>query len=415
MVSRGRFPRLGTFGALLLGALSLTNWPTYQFTVIGGPIALLYYLLPAITVIPLLVARSSELALAAREPVVIWFVAYVFSGLVWLLIAGDFGDQENRQWRLRLLAFFVFSVALILISQSNHRLVSKMIIACVLLASLNNWIDFVLPFAFVPADSEYSNPGRGAGLYINANEAGMAVIVMTIAALPFIGMRFRAPLLVAMLLGTFPTFSRSAMLFALVVVILAIALRQFDKKQLVVLGILGPALAMAAWNLFEYRSGSGEINVENVQERLDFFSSVGEAGDHSATERRYVAELAWEMFADSPFVGNGLGTTLGAYYGRGTHNMYLMLLAEQGILGGALYLALVLILLHRGWTIFRSATSIERRDVGVALFLLGALLTTMGMFSHNLLEQPSTQFVLAFLVSAAWATKRDNNSGLQRC
>ena len=407
---RFRFSWLANLGAILLALLFLTNWPTYHHIILGGPVPLIYYLIFSVLVIPLLAIRSRALRFVLREPLVTWFVIYTVSGLLWLLLAGEFVDEESRQWRLRFLALCVFLISLAFTSGANSRTVSTIILTCMVIASVNNWLDFLFPFSFVPQGSEYSNPGRGAGLFVNANQAGMAVIAMGIAALPFAKMRFRALILVTVLVGVLPTFSRSAIAFAVIVSALAIVLGQVNRRQLLLMAALIPPLVVIVWQGHEYGASSGDVNLKNIEERLEFFASVGEALDDSASERRQVAAIAWRMFGDSPLLGNGIASTAAAYYGRGTHNMYLMLLAEQGVLGGVLYLSFVLILLSKGSRLLRTAESQEHKDVGSALLLMSAYFAVFGLFSHNVLEDPSTFFLLAFLCSTGWIAIEDTHS-----
>jgi O-antigen ligase len=391
---------------MLVCAFILTNWATYQYLLLGGPIALVYYLIPGLLAIPLLAAHPSLLLRLIRDPLVIWFVAYVMTGLLWLLFFGNFLDVETRQWRLRLLSFFIFFTGLALASESNRALLAKVILLCAAVASINIWFDFLFPSNFVPVGLEFSNPGRGAGLFINANQAGTAVIAMVVAALPFLDRRIRGTALSIMLFGIFPTFSRSAMLFGPLVVVLAAVLGMVDRKQLIWMVVLIVVLAVAGESLYEFGADSNVSYLSNIQGRLDFFMYGGEALDDSADERRYVLSEAWRMFAESPIVGNGIGSTLVEGYGRGTHNMYLMLAAEQGILGVVLYLMFVLLTLIRGWRLFKWGAAQQDRDVGGALICLAAFFAFIGLFSHNLLEDPSTMFLLSFLLAARQAAFR---------
>jgi O-antigen ligase len=390
-----------TLGTVLFAVLFLTNWPTYHYS-IGGPVALLYYVLPAATLPILLASRPNALRLTVQEPLVFWFLIYVATGLIWLMASGGFLEEESRQWRLRLLALISLVIAFLLTAEANRGIAVKVILLCAVLASICNWLDFLFPFTFVEQGAEDSNPGRGAGLFINANFAGTAVIAMAIAVLPFVPMKWRAAVLLLMMAGVLPTLSRSTITFAGIVVILAFALRQVSRRQVAMMGIGVLALAPVVWSLHQYAIDFGKVNVEDARQRIEFFTSIGEALDDSAAERREVSNIAWQMFADKPLLGHGLGSSPAAYAGRGTHNMYLMLLAEQGVLGGALYVSLVLILLLKGSRLSFRALSQEDRDIGAGLLLMTAFVAIVGLFTHNLLERPSNLFLLAFLVSAAW-------------
>ena len=396
-----------TIGAILVGFLFLTNWPTYHFLILGGPIALYYYLIPGLLVIPLVWVRPDTLRRFLREPSLIWFVFYVLSGLLWLLFADGYLDEVNRQWRLRFLSFFFFCTGLVLTSESEHNKVAWAIVACAVLASITYWLDFLFPFQFVPLGVEGSNPGRGAGFFINANAAGYSVIVMCIAAMPFVAMRFRLLVVLVMLTGVVPTFSRSAILFAGIVVLLWFFFKQLERRQILIFAALAPIIIFGGLILFQFGLDAEGANTINLTERISFFSSTGEdVYDDSAEARRYVANLAWQMFENSLLVGNGIGSTVTWGASESTHNMYLLLLAEQGIFGGMLYLTFIYIVLFRGLRLLKSGVGRQEKDIGLALMLFGIYYTLVGLFSHNLLEDPYTLFLLAYLFTAELNARR---------
>lgn len=392
------FASLGVFS---IGVLILTNWPLYQYTILGGPIPLVYYAIgPSFAVVLTMVHPGRRLS-ALREPLVFWFILYLIAGLLWLLISATFSEVEMALWRIRLLEFAIFSAALMLASMADRAHIATMILACALLASINNWLDFLFPFSYVPIGSEYSNPGRGAGLFINANEAGGALIAMTIGVSPFLKRRYRGLVLLIMLFGVYPTFSRAAFMLAVLVAMLAISLGQINRRQLAPMGLLAPIIFLLGLSLYKVGISSDEINLANVEGRIDYFLTGGEIADDSALERKDVALLAWRMISENPFIGNGLGSTQILGLGRGTHNMYLSLAAEQGVAGVLLYLIFIVLILRKGWRMFDRHFSQQTQDVGSALLCMGAYFAFMGLFSHNLLDQPLGLFVLALLVAAA--------------
>jgi O-antigen ligase len=80
--------------------------------------------------------------------------------------------------------------------------------------------------------------------------------------------------------------------------------------------------------------------------------------------------------------------------------MYAMLMAEQGIAGLALYLALILVLLGRGWRLMRTATTDEGADIGRSTIIFGLYIAAGGLFSHNVLDEAQAMFLMAFIVVA---------------
>jgi O-antigen ligase len=95
--------------------------------------------------------------------------------------------------------------------------------------------------------------------------------------------------------------------------------------------------------------------------------------------------------------------------------MYLLFLAEQGLVGGALYLSFIFIILARGLRLARHGASRQDSDLGAALVLFGVFYAVIGWFSHTLLEEPQTLFLLAFLFSGAFdVVTQEQTTGVPR-
>jgi O-antigen ligase len=124
--------------------------------------------------------------------------------------------------------------------------------------------------------------------------------------------------------------------------------------------------------------------------------------DDSIQDRIYPAIRAWEMFLDAPVAGKGVGVTSRRSLGDGTHNMYLLLMAEQGFVGLLMYLSLIGLLANRGWRLAREAPSAGGKDLGKAIVLYAAFIASYGFFSHNVLEEPHGIFLMAFLAAAGF-------------
>jgi O-antigen ligase len=394
-----RFRWLATLGAAVAGGLFLSHWPIYQNLVLDGPIPLVYYATLAIPVSLLLLVRPDMLIRALREPIALWFVLYVASGLLWLLLAGQFYDLAAKLSRGRLLASLIFLACLMLTREGNRPRLAILIAGCVILASVNNWLDLLTPFGLVFHATGLGSVGRGAGLFVNANQAGAAVIAMGIGVMPLLSMRHRGALAALVMLGVYPTFSRSAFMCAALVVLGAAGLGQLKKKHIVLAAAVLATLLAVGGAVLERGTTLRDMDIRNVQDRLLLFVSGADAVEDSARLRTHIAALAWRMFADNPIVGNGIGATLVELPDLGAHNMYLTLAAEQGLGGAALYLSFLFIIVFKGARLFRHGRSRPDRDLGAGLILMGAYFTCLGWFSHNLLEDPVALFILAFLVA----------------
>ncbi|MEN3354204.1 MAG: hypothetical protein V7640_2362, partial [Betaproteobacteria bacterium] len=329
---------VATASTMLVAVILLSYWPTYNYLVLGGRAPLFYYMLCGAVALPLLFLHASIGVRLLREPMVWWFLTYAFSGMAWLLLSQDFPGVAGQQWRTRVLASFFFFTILLSASLSKPKLVTVAITACVALAAALNWFDILYPLALVPPGLPGANPGRGAGLFINANGAAAFILMGTIAALPYTPARFRAALLLLAVLGVAPTFSRFGWIFSALLIVLAIALKLLDRRQVLLIGCAIPLLIAGAGAYYEFVLQSGN---ENLLGRLAWFQTFGDQADFSARERAHVAHLAWERFLDSPLYGQGIGVTVSRGARVGTHNMYVLLMAEQGLVGLALYLSLL--------------------------------------------------------------------------
>jgi hypothetical protein len=79
--------------------------------------------------------------------------------------------------------------------------------------------------------------------------------------------------------------------------------------------------------------------------------------------------------------------------------MYALLMAEQGLVGLALYLSLIGLLTYKGWQLTRGTVGKRSKEVGVTLLIYAAFIAAFGFVSHNVLEDSHGMFVLAFMVA----------------
>lgn len=386
---------------LVVGAIFLSNWPGYHFQVIGATSVLYYFFVPIVLLVPLVASRPKAMLISAGDPLILWFLAYVATGTIWMLLAGQFLEIETQQWRIRVLALVILYSAIVFALAGRAGFLGGVLLFFALVTGVNNWVDFLIPFQFVPADSPYSGAGRGAGLYVNANQAGTAILIMVLGGLPFIDRKYRAVVLMTMLIGILPTFSRSSLVCVAAAMVLVVAMGQTRGKQLALMLLLAPIPVIASVFLLDVARGFVGINLGEIEDRVAFWLFGVQDSDVSFDERRYVMELAWEMFKESPIYGNGIGSTFVRSMGPGSHNMYLMLAAEHGLIGVAFYVSFLALVWTRGWEAWKNGGTAQQRDIGAAICGLAGYFAVGGQFSHNLLEEPSTMFALGLLIGMA--------------
>jgi len=159
------------------------------------------------------------------------------------------------------------------------------------------------------------------------------------------------------LFATMYTFSRGAYLG---VVFSAFVLGVVkDRRILVALGIF-----LITWQA---------VVPTAVRERVTMTTNKYGQLEASAHERLDLWKESWESIQHSPIVGNGYATfSYGkhAYDLTDTHNWYLLVLVETGVIGLILALILFQQLFGLSWRLFRKAEDPLFRGLGLGLFLV---------------------------------------------
>jgi hypothetical protein len=242
--------------------------------------------------------------------------------------------------RSNMLAFMV-SCIVIFDGEDVLRITTWLVVLATLGAVVLNAYDLVYPGTF----SEVA--GRGAGLFINPNGAGMAIVVGCLIGLPVLPKYWRELFLVVCSLGVLATFSREAILAQFILVVGAGIARAVSMRMLAVGGTLA-MLLFAAFSLGQILEQGGVLSSDNMS-RL----SMGTA-DNSTAHRLEDAEQTLNAFEEAPILGQGIGTD--EYWsGEPAHNMYLRLMADQGIVGLLIIPALVFSLRRKSWDFYAFA------------------------------------------------------------
>jgi O-antigen ligase len=131
----------------------------------------------------------------------------------------------------------------------------------------------------------------------------------------------------------------------------------------------------------------GTLNL-NIVERIQFFTG-GTRDDDSTNERKAVATRAWELFGERPLDGWGTGASRRIEgFDVGTHNIYLAMLVDHGVIG---FFVIPFLLLSALW-------GLNRRTVDKAVPWLIFMLMWC-MFSHNVLEERYILLAVALMAS----------------
>jgi len=158
------------------------------------------------------------------------------------------------------------------------------------------------------------------------------------------------------ILATLYTFSRGAYL-AILVSVAALAILK-DRKLLILL-----AAFLFTWQV---------ILPPAVTQRVNMTEDSNGALEASAQERVDLWQQSRDMFLRSPIIGTGFATfQLGEHADnlKDTHNWYIKVLVETGIIGGIFACLLLFQLFQAGYQLFRKGSEPLFRGLGLGFFL----------------------------------------------
>jgi O-antigen ligase len=156
------------------------------------------------------------------------------------------------------------------------------------------------------------------------------------------------------LYATMYQFSRAGYLAVLASALLLGILK--DRKLLVILGVF-----LLTWQV---------VVPTAVRERVSMTQNANGQLETSAEERVILFRESWDSFLHSPLVGNGYATfQYGQHVGNltDTHDWFIKVLVETGIIGLMLYLFLFQQILALGYRLFRRGNDPMYRGLGLGL------------------------------------------------
>lgn len=353
------------------------NWPLYLFIFLlplqniqtgyipqfGGGLNFLN----VFSIASLLGAFACGGRVARHEPVNALVVAYMLYAVISYVIGSQFSSDENR---INVLKDHLIAVSVVFIVQMSVRdwsQVKKIVIATLLP------LPYIAKVTWVEHESvarwHYGDALRIQGTFalLGANEfAGFCVTMAIVCFALLIAVRMPKILRALVALGLacmvfciLYAYSRTAYIavaLGLICVLLAWRGRWKLLPLFLVLAIALPAILPAS-----------------VVERYQS-TSVEEGKRDESTEMRLVYwGIAWDSFVAHPATGTGFNTFASAVnpYHMDTHNLYLRTLAEGGVVGALVLLALLLALF------FLCIKRLRRSppgswQYGIALGMLGA-------------------------------------------
>jgi len=197
----------------------------------------------------------------------------------------------------------------------------------------------------------------------------------------------------AHLIGLLYTFSRSALISVVVTLTIfsILLLRRKDK------GISRRLLLIVFFSVSVVAYlASQTVLLDEFWDNLASIFTLRDSGDSTSIEvRSNLAAQAWQFFYQAPIWGLGTGEFL-ARIGIVTHNSYLQLLVDNGIIGLATFVAVLLYALF----LIKPASNISYGAKPVVLFFL------LSLIFINAIDSLIIYFFLAILIIPPYAKER---------
>jgi hypothetical protein len=443
---------LGRFSIILLACHAYGFFFSFLYVTERTSIPPRYYafLLLATTLLFTFLKWREGYWIRVWRPAFIWFVSACLLGLAYYALGryGDFYLVEG--YASQFFHGLVIMMCGVILLNADSRLfpvLCQMVRILFLVACLVIIFDYYFPGIFVMPKSVYSNFGRGAGHYVNANIAGSAVV----CGLIFIFMAYKSnaryfyPLMAVGTYALIVSFSRSSWLSAVFVLCMALVFRVIKPKMfmniigLVILNVIlyniiiffGSVQWMESREKNQWTESMETLQLMESMEtlqlmesaelpqwmtgvscRIDFIRPLVEKASRnkkidrqcdsillndSALQRIVRMKLTMKTIELSPILGSGFGSTKYVFKVY-PHNSYLELWADFGVLGLLLVLSLLVIMFSRFFG--------EENDVRKFCFLAGCFLFVQGMFSGLILNGPILLCIIVSLSSFSFKSVR---------
>jgi O-antigen ligase len=335
------------------------------------PITWIYIFL--LLVLPLILLSPN---CGISQPFLLWAGGYLLITLISYVLLSTGNELEVQEFRTRLLSTIFIGLIMVIFSNQPriHRMVRQAIVVATLLAVTTNIMGAVIPDLFGDAGVT----GRWGGFYVNPNKAGMALMLGMSFGTGVLPPLLRIPFTLACGVGVLLTFSRGAIFIWLLLMGLMIFKGVLPHKHttawLIGLGVVGLITGLQGEEIVR------SFNLPHqIIERLEWFKNPLENkadSEGSSGARMEMAETAWGMFLQRPLTGYGIGSTVTWSFPISTHNMYLALMADYGLVGAFMLPALVLAVIWKARGLARSIAP----NLVITMLL-------WGLFSHNVLDE----------------------------
>lgn len=268
-------------------------------------------------------------------------VSMVLLGLLHLAWMPFVGDQAvvQRMMVLRLnVVVMAICFQIILSMVNDFRPILKAVRIVVWATALLNVLVVLTPQLF--SVKMGAMHGRAAGLYNNPNLAATFMAMM----LPLVayGKRLPARILnyLIIFVGIFFTFSRGGTVIWAIAVLLDLSFRPGDptvRSRSIMMNIMLATVFALLLVFLLALTWTDMIDFLAPNLNADTLARLNGTDQGSSHERLIVLALGYDVFADHPILGGGFAATRIWDFRVSVHNMFILFLAEFGIIGGLWY------------------------------------------------------------------------------
>jgi len=319
----------------------------------------------------------------------LWIVSINFS----LPIPFTPSNPVLTKWKDFAAMIFMYFLAVNVLKNEDAQKRALWIICFVLLFIGTRGFRSFTPAVAFSADSRYEGPFWRLNLGSNHYGAFMAHYVATyfgcflVEENKWLRLFFGITIFFCLYAVLF-SYSRGAYLAAVLVLFCYGVIHK--HSLLILVGVL-----LLTWNTILPTSVVERINMTTTTTTVkNGITTTTDGLEHSASSRVALWDKAFDLFVKHPIVGvgyNGFQLTMihTKSFLTDTHNYYLKVLCEQGLIGITWLFALLLTALRQGWRLYRIGSSPFYRGLG-----LGFLGTTISIMSTNLFGDRWSYFSL---------------------
>ncbi len=299
--------------------------------------------------------------------VVVWSVVNLIRGNM----LGGFSTEVNSvrlvTWKNYMILPVVYFISLNNIREEQF---ARKIICCICLTMLAMDFNFYSTFRWMKSE-HYSHGIRIAGpfVFLGPNELGLFYSYITFLLLGtayYLKGKTRNFVLFVCALNFYPilfSYSRAAYVCTLVGILVLGFLK--DRRLLVLLVIIVIFYRVILPNSVIERIDMTFLDEMTVQEETNAVEFGGISVD--TVGRTELWELALGYFKKYPVLGTGFDT-FRHKEGMITHSMYLKILAEQGLIGLAVFIIFIITVLLYSLRLYRSGTTGLAKGIGLGFF-----------------------------------------------